>query len=1003
MKNLKRALMFVFLFSFINIIAIAQNEKTASIYYPQNLTQLNSYTPSSNYGTEVAFLRADSSFYFYGRVSNKWYKLNAPYSTLFPSLTIGGTATTNVQSALTKLIEQDFSFYNNADTIYSLKGRDTLNTNYKQALEYGKLYPNSTVASQVAANTKTISKALRTGGTVVLPQNKLYYVNEIPFRVSNTTLDGNGSTLRLAPNQSSISESVLDVNKVANLNQMDNIVIKNIIIDGNRSNQNKTGELEGIDVRNTTNFRMYNVTVMNCVSDGVDVDANNQGNAGLIVSNCKFMGNGGMALHLYDVDNSVIEGNIFTSNIEDETTTPSVVQAAIDINPNSANVNNKSMGVVIIGNTFNDNPTAFYNLGGKVLFANNEVTACNSTVTASGYGVLSGDTLTHVMYNTFDGSSNDMINGRVGVIAGNQIRNAGKDGIDLNSQFAKTYNLVSNNNITNSNQSGIRVGVGPLNLINNNIYKSGTTGIEIIASGGGHIVRGGVIDASVSHGINSVVRMNIYDMLVKNSGGTGIRLTSVNAKNSEIRNTTSISNTGLGINAGSDSITISNVLSRNNKSWGIALTNGVRLLSSIVEGNTTFGAIAGSAVQGGIISGCFFNGNSGDNLRIDAASKIQITNTSVGGYIWNRAGEFRGVTAVTANYTLTNLDQYITADASSGSLNITIGSLFTNHNTLAKTGRTIFINRIDNTANNVTILGAINGGTNLVLNKNESAILQVVSTSSVRATIIKDPNETAKNIYTENGTLTSNREANLATFDLSFRSTAKTNILTMDASSGRIGINASPSESFGQLHVKSDNSGADGAVISGANTTNQQILRLRNDGGLRLNNYISTNVAQMTAANLGVTPTKNTLGISTDGTLYKVNNDTITRQFTYLHANESLIGTLGTAPNNTPDTTARAIHVLGDLVGSKLESIEVATHRNLGAAGVSLAAIVYRPSNNTYTSTGNFSIANGNTTKISNINITLQKGDFIYIREVSVAAGAANWRGLGAEIRFVKP
>lgn len=128
------------------------------------------------------------------------------------------------------------------------------------------------------------------------------------------------------------------------------------------------------------------------------------------------------------------------------------------------------------------------------------------------------------------------------------------------------------------------------------------------------------------------------------------------------------------------------------------------------------------------------------------------------------------------------------------------------------------------------------------------------------------------NLYTTNGTLNSLRTVDLSTFDLDFISSTKADLLTLDASSGRVGINAAPNETFGQLHVKSDNIGADGAVLSLADNNNAQIFRVRNDGGFRANTY-----GQGTQgwADLGVIPSNYIYGVSDNGTAFDIDLDTM--------------------------------------------------------------------------------------------------------------------------------
>lgn len=248
------------------------------------------------------------------------------------------------------------------------------------------------------------------------------------------------------------------------------------------------------------------------------------------------------------------------------------------------------------------------------------------------------------------------------------------------------------------------------------------------------------------------------------------------------------------------------------------------------------------------------------------------------------------------------------------------------------------------------------------------------------------------NIYTDDGVIDELRTVGLANFDMDFESTSHANLFTMDASSGRVGVNANQNETFGQLHVKSDNIGADGAVLSLADNTNSQIWRQRNDGGFRANRYGSGN---MTWSFLGVLPTNYTWGISDDGTAIEINGDTITRQWHYLDWGETLQG--------ATDTTKAGYPILSEIEGTTITSIELLEYADLPATGITLRAMLYRPSTGTYTTVGDITIASGNVGIVTGLSTVVVKGDVVFIREVSTGVAATDWNGLDMEIRFLKP
>lgn len=661
-------------------------------------------------------------------------------------------------------------YYTNDSTF--LKSRlDSLFLKAKPVEFYGQFIPDSEFSSGV--NEATLERAIKNGGAIIFPPNQLFYVKQIDFNQGDTHWDMNGSEIIMESNVAS-TESVIDINKSKGLAQMSNVSIVNGTINGNRANQVNTGEMEGIDISNVRNFLLYKVTIKNCVSDALDADASGTGdNANMRIIDCNFIDNEGMANHLYATHNSFIYGNYYENNIINEI--PAQATAAIDINANSSNLADISRNVIISNNIFKNNPTAFYNLGGDVLFADNIIDSCMATESVNGYAVLSSDTLTKVIDNTITTTSNDALNGQFGTIQDNRIYHAGGNGMTLNSSFAQFTGLVDNNFIFNSNGTGITASNLVVNLTNNRVVITGADGISLTSSTGGSRVKGGFIKHAGDDGLYSVGRTRVSNIEISECNDRGIDFTPAGTKKSVIRLVDIHDNGGLGINIGGDSTKVDNAFVTDNGSWGISAANGISLTNSIFERNTTFGGLLGSAIQDGLISDCIFKDNSGTNFQIDQNSNVPIRNVQVGQYTWSRGAQFRHVRTVTSNHTLDDLDQWINIDATSNSINITIGSLFSGFNNQTRVGRHVYLKRIDNSAFNVNILGAINGGVNLLLKNGETALVQITSTSRIDVSIFKDPDD-VDNVYTSDGTLTGNRTVTLGTNSLTFQGIDGSNV-----------------------------------------------------------------------------------------------------------------------------------------------------------------------------------------------------------------------------------
>ena len=141
--------------------------------------------------------------------------------------------------------------------------------------------------------------------------------------------------------------------------------------------------------------------------------------------------------------------------------------------------------------------------------------------------------------------------------------------------------------------------------------------------------------------------------------------------------------------------------------------------------------------------------------------------------------------------------------------------------------------------------------------------------------ITNNISDAGKNLYNTSDYLTSERTLGLVTYDLTINRGvvgSEEATLSLDASSGRVGINATPSETFGTLHIKSNAAGSDSAVLSAYDSTNTvRLMTVVNDGRVRMGTYgLNTHTATSTGtANSGYLA-----GFSTDGTIIEIDSST---------------------------------------------------------------------------------------------------------------------------------
>ncbi|MGG0308472.1 right-handed parallel beta-helix repeat-containing protein [Priestia megaterium] len=124
----------------------------------------------------------------------------------------------------------------------------------------------ATVVSRGSDDTATLQSAINSAKTILLDPNSTYNVNELALK-SNIVIDGRGATLFFKNGQSAI-KSVLKGT------QCKNILIKNLVIDGNKaSNGTNTGAQDGgnhgISLLSCDNITLQNVQTLRNGTDGI--------------------------------------------------------------------------------------------------------------------------------------------------------------------------------------------------------------------------------------------------------------------------------------------------------------------------------------------------------------------------------------------------------------------------------------------------------------------------------------------------------------------------------------------------------------------------------------------------------------------------------------------------------------------------------------------------------------------------------------------------------------
>lgn len=277
---------------------------------------------------------------------------------------------------------------------------------------------------------------------------------------SNITLEGQGnSTILKAPTGGATGNMKFILNSDTT-NGNSNIVVRNLMIDGNKGATGRT-TTKGIELSKVTNVLIENVFCLNMKAQHGVALLSSTSNAWVI--NCTF--NGGWGIHIngspcYNIE---VRGNTFLN----ATAVPLIIAGSSSPNEN--------YGIIVADNYFN------VGSGAAVSISNTK------NITFIG-NIVTGFTNEAVGINT---NSTNVI------VSNNQIYGNQKEGIKLNSLSVGCIvsgNFVgSNSTVTNLGYSNILV-AGTNNTVQGNVCRAGTNtnkpkyGIEVISGATGNFV-----------------------------------------------------------------------------------------------------------------------------------------------------------------------------------------------------------------------------------------------------------------------------------------------------------------------------------------------------------------------------------------------------------------------------------------------------------------------------------------------------------------------------------
>lgn len=359
---------------------------------------------------------------------------------------------------------------------------------------------NADVAIQAA-----IASIPANGGSVYLMEGT-YTIDTGLTLSSNTTFTGAGRNLTILKLKSAYNANINLFNIDSGFTYRNNIVIKDLTIDGNKANQT-AGTQYGIytyrlgnQTTTTVGLSVSNVYIKDMRSNGMFIEQS----ANSKISNSYFMTNGGAGIY----ENSSSSRNSFTNNTSRENGGIGIdSEGSYDIISDNFSQGNTSHGIDTYGSSAQITSNMVTNNGGVGI---------NSTGTEA---VITANTIN-------SNTSRGLVIDQNAKVTDNVIQSNGSSGIYT--QYLNNAATISNNTIRLNTGNGIDFNRGGSNssITGNTIESNTAAGIDIhgylyqLVSG--NVISSNYIGSNATYGItlSSVAHASVTGNTLVNNGGT---------------------------------------------------------------------------------------------------------------------------------------------------------------------------------------------------------------------------------------------------------------------------------------------------------------------------------------------------------------------------------------------------------------------------------------------------------------------------------------------------
>lgn len=358
---------------------------------------------------------------------------------------------------------------------------------------------NADVAIQAA-----VASLPTNGGSVYLMEGT-YTIDTALLLNSNTTFTGAGRNSTIIKLKSAYNASINLFNIDSGFNYRNNIVIKDLTIDGNKANQT-AGTQYGIyfyrlgnQTTTTVGFSVNNVYIKDMRSNGMFIEQS----ANSKISNSYFMTNGGAGIY----ENSSSSRNSFTNNTSRENGGIGIdSEGSYDIISDNFSQGNTSHGIDTYGSSAQITSNMVTNNGGVGI---------NSTGTDA---VITANTIA-------SNTSRGLVIDQNAKVTDNVIQSNGSSGIYT--QYLNNAATISNNTIRLNTGNGIDFNRGGSNssITGNTIESNTAAGIDIhgylyqIVTG--NVISSNYIGSNATYGItlSSTAHASVTGNTLVNNGG----------------------------------------------------------------------------------------------------------------------------------------------------------------------------------------------------------------------------------------------------------------------------------------------------------------------------------------------------------------------------------------------------------------------------------------------------------------------------------------------------